>query len=59
MIVVAEENKTKKMKKKANTSRMSIISSEAKKIYNDGKSGMKWTDAIKKASVKLKKEGKI
>ena len=47
------------MSKKANTSRMSMISHEAKKIYNEGKSGIKWTSAIKKASEKLKKEGKL
>jgi len=45
--------------KKENTNRMSMISSEAKKMYNGGKGGMKWTEAIKKASTKLKKEGKL
>jgi len=46
------------MAKKA-TSKLTLISAEAKKIYDVGKSKMKWTDAIKKASAKLKKEGKI
>jgi hypothetical protein len=46
------------MAKKAG-SKLTLISAEAKKIYNGGKSGMKWTDAIKKASAKLKKEGNI
>ena len=44
--------------KKANTNRMTIISSRAKEIYATGKV-KKWTDAIKKASAELKKEGKI
>jgi len=47
------------MSKKENTSRMAMISHEAKKIYNGGKSGIKWTDAIVKASNKLKKEKKL
>lgn len=45
--------------KKANTNRMQMISAEAKKIYNGGKGGMKWTSAIKKASDNLKKQGKL
>ena len=45
--------------KKEGTNRMTMISSEAKKMYNGGKGGMKWTEAIKKASAKLKKEGKL
>jgi len=40
-----------------NKSRMTLISKEAKKIYKPGK--MDWTDAIKKAANKLKKEKKI
>jgi hypothetical protein len=48
-----------KTTKKANTSRMKLISAEAKLIYKDGKGGMKWTSAIKKASDKLKKDGKL
>lgn len=48
-----------KTTKKSNTSRMKLISTEAKNIYQDGKSGIKWTTAIKKASDKLKKEGKL
>ena len=47
------------MSKKAGTNRMSMISAEAKKIYDGKKAGIKWTDAIKKASAKLKKEGKL
>jgi len=47
------------MSKKENKNRMTMISSEAKKIYNGGKGGMKWTSAISKASAKLKKEGKL
>lgn len=35
-----------------------LISAHAKKIWNKEK-GEKWTDAIKKASAALKKEGKI
>lgn len=46
------------MAKKANTNRMKMISSLAKKIYAEGKT-KKWTDAIKKAATQLKKEGKI
>jgi hypothetical protein len=45
-------------KKSANTNRMKLISSRAKEIYATGKV-KKWTDAIKKASTELKKEGKI
>lgn len=38
--------------------KISLISSLAKKIYK-GATKEKWTDAIKRASVQLKKEGKI
>lgn len=44
--------------KKANTNRMSMISSRAKEIRAK-KPTMKWTDAIAKASTELKKEGKL
>ena len=48
------------MAKKANTNRMSLISAEAKKLYDGGNGKVKkWTDAIKKASANLKKAGKI
>ncbi len=48
------------MSKAANTNRMKLISTEAKKLYKEGKGEVKkWTEAIKKASAKLKKEGKI
>ncbi len=46
------------MGKKENTNRMKMISSLAKKIYAEGKT-KKWTDAIKKASTELKKQGKL
>ena len=46
------------MSKKANTNRMKMISSLAKKIHAEGKT-KKWTDAIKKAANQLKKEGKL
>jgi hypothetical protein len=46
------------MAKKDNTNRMKMISSLAKKMYQEGKA-KKWTDAIKKASAELKKQGKI
>jgi len=60
IIVTFKANKKNKMAtKKANTSRMKMISTEAKKLYNDGKGGMKWTSAIKKASDNLKKQGKL
>ena len=49
---------TKKSGKSANTNRMSMISSLAKKIYAEGKA-KKWTDAIKKASAELKSQNKI
>lgn len=45
--------------KKSNTSRLKMISTEAKKLYKDGNGGMKWTAAIKKASTNLKKQGKL
>lgn len=45
-------------KQKANTARMKMISGEAKKIYKDNPK-MEWTNAIKKASTKLKKQGKL
>lgn len=46
------------MSKKANTNRMTMISSLAKKLYATGKY-KKWTDAISGASKQLKKEGKL
>lgn len=46
------------MAKAANTNRMKMISTLAKKIYADG-GAKKWTDAIKKAATQLKKEGKL
>lgn len=46
------------MSNKANKNRMSMISARAKEIYATGKV-KKWTDAIKKASDQLKKEGKL
>jgi len=36
--------------------KIKLISAHAKKIRKDGE---KWTDAIKRASVELKKSGKI
>jgi hypothetical protein len=47
------------MSKAANTKRVKMISKEAKKLYDHDKSGIKWTDAIKKASTELKKKGKL
>lgn len=38
--------------------KIKLISAHAKKIWNKEK-GEKWTDAIKRASTILKKEGKI
>jgi hypothetical protein len=39
------------------TSKITLISSRAKKIYKKG--AEKWTDAISRATKELKKEGKI
>lgn len=39
------------------TNKISLISARAKKIYKKGTE--KWSNAIKRASVELKKEGKI
>ena len=50
--------KTVTKKKPKAPNRMTLISGRAKEIYAEGKT-KKWTDAIKKASVELKKEGKI
>lgn len=48
------------MGKPANKNRMSLISSEAKKLYDGGNGKVKkWTSAIKQASASLKKAGKI
>ncbi len=48
------------MSKSANKNRMSLISSEAKKLYDGGNGKVKrWTSAIKQATVNLKKAGKI
>lgn len=44
--------------KKANTNRMSMISSRAKQIQAKNPK-KKWTDCIKAASNELKKEGKL
>lgn len=45
---------------KANTNRMKLISSAAKKLYDGGKGKVKvWQKAIKQASADLKKAGKI
>lgn len=41
-----------------NKKRMKMISSLAKKIYAENPK-LKWTNAIKKASTQLKKEGKL
>jgi hypothetical protein len=46
------------MAKKVAVNRMKLISTRAKSIYATGKV-KKWTDAIKKASAELKKEGKL
>jgi hypothetical protein len=40
----------------AKGNKLQMISTEAKKIRKEGE---KWTNAIKRASAKLKKEGKI
>jgi len=45
------------MAKKVNKT-LTMITTLAKKIYAEGKT-KKWTDAVKKASAQLKKEGKI
>lgn len=49
---------SKAANKKANTARMKMISGEASKIYKENPK-LKWTSAIKKASTKLKKQGKL
>ena len=53
----AAKKGTAKKGKGAGSSKLKLISGLAKKIYDPSK--MKWTDAIKKASAQLKKEGKI
>ena len=45
-------------KSSSNKARMTMIQSEAKKIWATGKV-KKYSDAVKKASEKLKKEGKM
>ena len=46
--------------KKGNKSVLTLISARAKKLYDGGKGvEKKWTNAIKRASAELKKEGKI
>jgi hypothetical protein len=45
-------------KKKSGTSTITLISARAKKIWK-GTGKEKWTDAVKRASKELKKEGKI
>jgi len=52
-----ESRKPTYQRKEDNTNRMKMISTRAKKIYKP--KTMKWTDAIKKASEELKKEGKL
>jgi len=52
-----ESRKPTYARKDDNTNRMKMISTRAKEIYKPKK--MKWTDAIKKASKELKKEGKL
>lgn len=47
-----------KAHKSANTKRVTMISTRASKIYK-AHPKMEWTDAIKKASKELKKEGKL
>lgn len=44
--------------KKANKDRMTMIQTEAKKLWATGKL-KKYSDAVKKACVNLKKEGKL
>ena len=44
--------------KSANKARMTMIQGEAKKIWAEGKC-KKYSDAVKKACDKLKKEGKM
>lgn len=46
------------MSKAENKKRMKLISHKAQEIYKDNPK-LKWTTAIKKASTKLKKEGKL
>jgi hypothetical protein len=48
----------KKASKKAATNRMNMIQSVAKKLWATGKY-KKYSDAVKKASDQLKKEGKL
>lgn len=45
-------------KKKSGKSTIQLISERAKKIWK-GTGNEKWTDAVKRASKELKKEGKI
>lgn len=47
----------KKATKKVNST-LNMITTRAKSLYATGKI-KKWTDAVKKASAELKKEGKI
>ena len=47
-----------KKAKSENKERMTLISARARKLF-DAATNMKWTDAIKKASTELKKEGKL
>lgn len=50
--------KSTKSGKSANANRMKLIQSEAKKIWAEGKV-KKYSDAVKKACVALKKAGKM
>ena len=54
--VMKKKKRTPSRGKTANTKRMTMISSRAKKIR---KGGEVWTNAIKRASNQLKREGKL
>jgi hypothetical protein len=45
------------MATKKQASKVTLISAHAKKIYKKGSE--KWTDAVRRAALELKKEGKI
>ncbi len=44
----------KRKKSNAGTAKLKKIVAQAKTIYKDGKSGMKWTSAVKKAAKSMK-----
>lgn len=46
-----------KMATKKQASKVTLISAHAKKIYKKGSE--KWTDAVRRAALELKKAGKI